>query len=99
MGTASEFDEARRSLALNGRLEDLYLAIDLALERYPLRTGLACQLIGVTDEGRTPLNPPSTNGSVLQPWTYDYILQKMRQKGCILNVVVNEQMKSMQPGR
>ena len=97
MGTAREFDEARKTLALNGRLEDMYLAMDLALDTYPLRPGLACQLIGVTDEGRTPLNPP-TRSPFSSPLTYDYILQKMRQKGCILNVVVNEQMKSMQPG-
>ena len=91
MGTANEFNESRELLALNGRLEDMYLAINLALDTYPLRPGLACQLIGVTDEGRTRLNPPS-GGS---PYTYNYILNKMRAKGCILNVVVNEKMMSM----
>eukprot|EP00117_Sycon_ciliatum_P018230 scpid12394/ scgid16927/ Hemicentin-1; Fibulin-6 len=88
MGTAEEFNSARENLALDGREEDLYHAMELALDRYPLRPGQACQIIGITDEGRTPQDPYIS---------YDRILQKMRAKGCMLNVVVNQKMQSTQP--
>lgn len=85
MGTPSEFNEARKNLALNGRQEDLYHAMNLALDTYPLRPGQACQIIGITDEGRTPLQPFIS---------YQRILAKMRERGCMLNVIVNQKMQS-----
>ena len=39
MGTATEFNEVRTKLALDGRTEDMYTAIELALDFYPLRPG------------------------------------------------------------
>lgn len=92
MGTAQEFNEARTQLALNGRREDGFLAMNLALDRYPFRPGQACQVILVTDEGRTPL-PPLGGGN---PLTFQYILEKMRDRGCVLNAVVNQQMYSLE---
>ena len=85
MGSAEEFNVVRENLALDGREEDLYHAMSLALDTYPLRPGQACQIIGITDEGRTPQLPYIS---------YNAILAKMREKGCMLNVVVNQKMVS-----
>ncbi|XP_065195949.1 uncharacterized protein LOC135827368 [Sycon ciliatum] len=92
MGTAAEFNQVRRQLALNGRSEDMYSAIELALDFYPLRPGMACQIVGVTDEGRTPL--VQADGSA--PLTWQFIHDRLKARGCFLNVIVNEQMKSFE---
>ncbi|XP_065187118.1 uncharacterized protein LOC135817800 isoform X1 [Sycon ciliatum] len=92
-GQASHFKQATSNLAINGRLEDMYLGIILALDQYDFRPGMACQIIGVTDEGRNPLNPSANHrdsGNV--PYEFEYMLRRLTEKGCVLNVVVNQQM-------
>ena len=90
MGTAAEFNDARVQLALNGRKEDGYLAMNLALTQYPFRPGQACQIILVTDEGRTSIEPRKDQS----PYTFQEIRQKLQDRGCVLNVIVNQQMLS-----
>lgn len=94
-GEASHFQRATSKLALNGRLEDLYLGIILALDHYEFRPGTACQIIGVTDEGRYPLVPSANHhDSSDVPYEYKYLLRRLNESRCVLNVVVNQQMES-----
>ena len=94
-GQADSFKAATKKLALNGRLEDLYLGIALALDHYELRPGMACQIIAVTDEGRTKLTPSSRHKHRMRvPYEYEYIYDRLVNKSCVLNVVVNQQMSA-----
>ena len=90
-GSAKELSDSTKKLAINGRQEDLYLGILKALDDYPFRPGMACQIVGVTDEGRTPLMPPA-NSTLTSPATKEYVLKRLKEKKCVLNVVVNQQM-------
>ena len=88
MGNAMEFDEARKALATDGRIEDMYAAMNLGFEKCELRPGMACQVIGVTDEGRSArIND-----------NFQIMLEKLQSRGCILNVGVNEKMLSQGVG-
>lgn len=90
-GSPLELSDATVELALNGRDEDLYYGILKALDLYPFRPGMACQIIGVTDEGRTPLPPPSNSSLTASP-TFNSVLAMLQEKKCALNVVVNQEM-------
>ena len=90
-GSPLELSDATVELALDGRDEDLYYGILLALEAYPFRPGMACQVIGVTDEGRTIL-PPHPNSSLTASPTFNSVLAMLQEKKCALNVVVNQDM-------
>lgn len=84
MGNANAFDKARSQIAQDGRIEDMYAAMDVAFSNCELRPGMACQVIGITDEGRTPL----INSG------YDDMKKMMEDRNCILNVGVNEKFVS-----
>eukprot|EP00117_Sycon_ciliatum_P024540 scpid11042/ scgid20575/ Fibropellin-1; Epidermal growth factor-related protein 1; Fibropellin-I; SpEGF I; UEGF-1 len=84
MGNAMQFDEARKALAIDGRREDMYAAMNLGFEQCQLRPGMACQVIGVTDEGRNTL----VNDN------FQSMLAKLQSRQCVLNVGVNEQMQA-----
>eukprot|EP00117_Sycon_ciliatum_P002421 scpid7190/ scgid3720/ Fibrillin-1 len=92
-GSALDLSDATVELALDGRDEDMYYGIVTALEQYPFRPGLACQIVGVTDEGRTVL-PPPVNSSLTASPTFNTILAMLQEKNCALNVVVNQQMSA-----
>lgn len=92
MGTAKQFTAATQQLALEGFHEDMYNPVMIALDRYPLRPGMACQIIGVTDEGRMAMPPDG----VSKPYPRDYILHRLRERGCLLNAIVNQQFKSFE---
>ena len=88
MGDAAEFNDARSEIAQDGRIEDMYAAMELGFRECELRPGMACQVIGITDEGRTPLIDS----------TYDTMKTALEQRGCILNVGVNEKMQTTKDG-
>lgn len=87
MGDAREFDEARKGLEIDGRIEDMYAAMNLGFEQCQLRPGMACQVIGVTDEGRSSLVTDN----------FETMLEKLNDRSCILNVGVNQKMLSDGP--
>ena len=81
MGSYLQFPAAARQLDLRGGgSEDGWVAVQFAATQYPLRDGVAHNIILVTDEGR------SNNNSAV---TYDTVLANLRAKNALLNAVVN----------
>ena len=97
-GTASLVANELSSLHTDGRLEDGYSAIDIALKNVSCLRDIedlraeaackgikvACQIILATDEGRDNLNDSLNK---------EKIRDMLREKGCILNIVINERMR------
>jgi RHS repeat-associated protein len=81
LGSHLDFPAAARQLDLRGGgSEDGWVAVQFAMTQYPLRDGVAHNIILVTDEGR------SNNDNTL---TYDSVLASLRAKSALLNAVVN----------
>ncbi|MBX3714257.1 MAG: tandem-95 repeat protein, partial [Lysobacter sp.] len=81
MGSHLDFPAAARQLDLRGGgSEDGWVAVQFAMTQYPLRDGVARNVILVTDEGR------SNNDNTV---TYDTVLASLRAKNALLNAVVN----------
>ena len=81
-------------LYTDGRLEDGYSAINVALEQLSCLRNIeqvtqggkktACQIILATDEGRDDLN---------KRLTWIVMLRKLQSLGCVLNIVINERFQ------
>ena len=90
-GSADDIQQALDTLFTDGRKEDGYSAMGVALEQVaclqrPRPPNTACQIILATDEGR----------DVMTHWRYQTMLNELRRYDCIVNVVVNERMSGRQ---
>ncbi len=79
-GNAQEFEQASKSLMLNGGTEDGWSGIDYALRNYEQGDRRARNVILITDEDRD-----NTNSAI----TYASTLRLLNEQDALLNAVVN----------
>ena len=87
-GTATQMKAALKSLHTDGRLEDGYSAMGVALQdvscmKARLRqqaSATACQIILITDEDR----------DTLTAWTFETMRDELARQDCSLNVIIQE---------
>ena len=87
-GTATQMKDALKNLHPDGRLEDGYSAIGVALQdvscmKARLRqqpSATACQIILITDEDR----------DILTAWTFETLRDELARQDCILNVIIKQ---------
>ena len=87
-GTATQVKDALKNLHTDGRIEDGYSAMGVALQdvscmkaRMRQRANAtACQIILITDEDR----------DILTAWTFETMREELARQDCILNVIIKE---------
>lgn len=96
-GTAAGLKQALEELHTDGRREDGYAAMGMALTQLSCmkrrmdtrRNATACQVILITDEDRDNLSR----------WSITTIREELARQDCILNVIVKEQFRGQEESR